>query len=569
LRGNTTIKTCYEHKLVRNGFNFCLGRIGDRNYDIIFVQSIDGVISIFEQDSLVNSVAINENIFPGAISFLNRKDYFLISNTAYEVQCYTYNNLATVTSKSEDKKITNAWTVIIGELVKDVKIIDNTISKKQEILILSETMLHLLDDNGKFLFQKKLDYEPMAIHAFNIEDPNYCQNKLINMMYMISTNSDHILIYKGISLCWAVKIFDTSVFLKNCEFEGMKGLIVNLSDTGRLSVLYLGMEPVKNNKIIMPAKNLDYNVIAGETEKLLNIVENYEKGVVVLPNESLEINVNVDPNIYFDENAGEKIYYSDHTGKILRAQVSIELSFPSYGGENLKICLVCPNNIKCDEPMFSIEKLSHSNSPFRKIINFRIFSFLYPIFSTIKLYATYSIKNPQSGEKTIQSSGLEFDLPLALFIKTTSISKDVKHKITLCTDKDPLTIPKIFSDLTENFAESSCIISNLNMMGFIYPNKTEVSIIISKNAGRYRIQSSNYESLIFISNQIIMRLNEFYKYEISIYIEDDLNLEGFFQIMENHFKLFLSKKNKNEELEKYTSLYTVVQKNLLNKYKVT
>jgi Bardet-Biedl syndrome 9 protein len=106
------------------------------------------------------------------------------------------------------------------------------------------------------------------------------------------------------------------------------------------------------------------------------------------------------------------------------------------------------------------------------------------------------------------------------------------------------------------------------MIGFMYPNKAEVTVIVSKNAGRYRIQSSHYESLLFITHQIIQRLNEYFKYEISVYIEDDLYLDYYFPIIEAHFKLNSLKKTKNEELEKYTSLYTVVQKSLLNKYKV-
>lgn len=444
LRGATSVKMCYEHKLVRNGFNFCLGRIGEKNYDMVFVQSIDGVISIYEQDSLVNSISISEIIFPGPIAVLSRKDYFLISNTAYEVECYSYNNLATITSKSDgDKRIQHAWVATIGELVKDVKIIDNKMTKKQEVLILSETMLTLLDDNGKFLFQRKLDYEPMAIFGYNIEDVSgYSQNKMINMMYMISTNSDHVLVYKGVNLAWALKVFDTSVFLKTAEFEGMKGLIVSLSDSGRLSVLYLGMEPVKNNKIQMPSKNLDLNQVVAETEKLLNIVDNYEKGVVVIPNETLELNVEVDPSVHFDDDiTGEKIYYSDHSGKILRTQVKVSISFPgNIGAENVRISVITPYNVICQEPMFTISKLSAQNSPFTKVLNFRVLSSLFPTYTNVKIYATYTAKNGQSGERTINSTGLEIELPLSLFVRTTSITKDAKNKITLCTDKDPLSV---------------------------------------------------------------------------------------------------------------------------------
>jgi hypothetical protein len=106
------------------------------------------------------------------------------------------------------------------------------------------------------------------------------------------------------------------------------------------------------------------------------------------------------------------------------------------------------------------------------------------------------------------------------------------------------------------------------MVSFTYPNKAEVTVIISKTGGRYRIQSSQYEALMFITNQIILRLNEYYKYEITFYIEDDLNVSEYFNIIENHFKLYTAKKSLNNELVQHTTLYTTVQKNLLNKYKV-
>jgi hypothetical protein len=64
-----------------------------------------------------------------------------------------------------------------------------------------------------------------------------------------------------------------------------------------------------------------------------------------------------------------------------------------------------------------------------------------------------------------------------------------------------------------------------------------------------------------------MRLNEHFKYKISTFIEDEFNFADFFVFIENHFTAQLNKKNLNTELEKYTSLYTEVQKSLLNKYK--
>jgi len=109
--------------------------------------------------------------------------------------------------------------------------------------------------------------------------------------------------------------------------------------------------------------------------------------------------------------------------------------------------------------------------------------------------------------------------------------------------------------------------ASTNLIGFSYPNKAEITIIVSKAGGRYRIQSSYYEALLFILNQIVIRLNDHFKYEVQTHIDDEFNFADFFVFVENHFSSQNNKKNLNAELEKYTSLYTVVQKSLLNKYK--
>ena len=281
---------------------------------------------------MVNIVAITEIIFPGPISFLSRKDYLLIPNTSYEIECYSFNNLASsIKTQGEEKKVIYSWVLNLGELVKEIRIVENKLTKKQEILVLCETTLHLIDDNGKLLFQKKLNCEPMAIYPYSITDPNYTQNKWINIMYMISTDSDHLLIYKGLELAWAVKydyfycrLFDTPVFITIADFNESNGLIVTLSDQGKLSVMYLGMEQVKNNKIMMLNKNIDMESMINETQKMMQIVGNFEKGIVVMPKYTLVVKAVVDPKIYYDEMYyDEKIFYMDSKGLVIRVFINV------------------------------------------------------------------------------------------------------------------------------------------------------------------------------------------------------------------------------------------------------
>ena len=81
--GTETIE--YEHRLKRNGHNLAKARVGDRNYDIILVQSIDGALSIYEGENFINMVILSEVFFPGQIGYLNKKDSIVLSNTAYDI----------------------------------------------------------------------------------------------------------------------------------------------------------------------------------------------------------------------------------------------------------------------------------------------------------------------------------------------------------------------------------------------------------------------------------------------------------------------------------------------------
>lgn len=74
---------------------------------------------------------------------------------------------------------------------------------------MTETMIHVISDTGKILYQKKLDIDPMALHVYNIDDTNYNQNKFFNAMMLLGTSLDHILVYRGIELAWALKYNNT------------------------------------------------------------------------------------------------------------------------------------------------------------------------------------------------------------------------------------------------------------------------------------------------------------------------------------------------------------------------
>ena len=69
-------------------------------------------------------------------------------------------------------------------------------------MVLTETLLNLINSNGTLLYQKKLDFEPMCFFAYNITDDDYIKNQKFDLMCLISSTYHHIMIYKGFQLAW-------------------------------------------------------------------------------------------------------------------------------------------------------------------------------------------------------------------------------------------------------------------------------------------------------------------------------------------------------------------------------
>ena len=560
LPGTETIE--FEHRLKRNGHNLTKARVGGKNYDIIFVQSIDGAVSIYEGDSNINNVLLSEVIFPGPLGYLSNKDSLVISNTAYEIECYSFNNLA-----NSAQKFNHTWKVNLGELSTQMQIIFNKITKREEIVVLSETLLNSIDSNGIILYQKKLDFEPMCFYAYNIADETYSPNQVFDLMCLISTTYHHIMIYKGFQLAWVTKVFDTPVFISLSKFDNIQSLIVTLSDNGSLNVLYLGMEKIKNMKLIK-TKDIDPKKIAKEREKLSQIIANYEKGIFMNDKENaLKISAAVHNEIFFVNNKNEdKVLYKDNFGKIVESVVQLEFEYGGQEATDIKVNVVCPYNIVCDDPIFTISSLGiEANcSKIKKNLKFRVIEEYYPTFLNIDVYTSYYAK--EKNDKIIQSSSISFELPLALIIRVENESKtNLKYHITLETNKKPYKINEIFDDLDHNFPDFDLLKSKTNSILFVYPNKKEVVVNVDKAKGNYLIESDNFESILFITDQIVTRLLKKDK-GMDCFINDKFKVKEYFFKVHDHYDLIQKKKDLLKNLEKYTSLYTNLQKNLLNKY---
>ena len=79
----------YQHKLARSSFSLTIGHFGGViNKDFMCVQSIDGAISIFEQESYTFSRFLPDFLLPNPIVYVDRTDSLVTLSSSYEVESF-------------------------------------------------------------------------------------------------------------------------------------------------------------------------------------------------------------------------------------------------------------------------------------------------------------------------------------------------------------------------------------------------------------------------------------------------------------------------------------------------
>ncbi|CAN0038085.1 unnamed protein product, partial [Discosporangium mesarthrocarpum] len=110
-------------------------------------------------------------------------------------------------------------------------------------------------------------------------------------------------------------------------------------------------------------------------------------------------------------------------------------------------------------------------------------------------------------------------LPLAIAAWLVPPVKGAVYKFTLETNRPPLPLPQLFEDMVEQpgmTQEAAERGGGSGVLSFWYPGvedsrtgaPIEASILVSKNAGRYRVQSECFPALCLLASELVRRLKE-------------------------------------------------------------
>uniref|UniRef100_A0A3Q1JHN9 Bardet-Biedl syndrome 9 n=1 Tax=Anabas testudineus TaxID=64144 RepID=A0A3Q1JHN9_ANATE len=257
----------------RNHLSSC--QLSPSGHHSLCIQSMDGMLMFFEQDSYSFGRFLPGFLLPGPLVYNSRTDSFLTVSSVRQLESYKYETLAVATEaenrqdpdlplKTGGKRLTPDWTFVLGEQALDLSVPSFSHSSSA-VFVLGERNLYCLRDNGQLRFMKKLEFNPSCFFPYAS-----VMNGTTNLLLANHTNM--LLIYQDVTLKWAAQLSFVPVAMRVANFPDLKGVVVSLSSDGHLLCSYMGTDPSFFSTPKVDAREADYEQVDAEMKKLQKII---------------------------------------------------------------------------------------------------------------------------------------------------------------------------------------------------------------------------------------------------------------------------------------------------------
>uniref|UniRef100_A0A8C8SPY3 Bardet-Biedl syndrome 9 n=1 Tax=Pelusios castaneus TaxID=367368 RepID=A0A8C8SPY3_9SAUR len=504
------IKLMYEHNLQRTACNMTYGPFGGvKGRDLICIQSMDGMLMLFEQESYAFGRFLPGFLLPGPLTYSSRTDSFITVSSCQQVESYKYMD----------------WVLNIGEQALDICVV--TFNQTSSVFVLGVRNFFCLKDNGQIRFMKKLDFSPSCFLP-------YCSVSEGTINTLIGNHNNMLHVYQDVTLKWATQLPHIPVAVKVGNLHDLKGVIVTLSDNGHLQCSYLGTDPSLFQAPKVESREINYEELDIEMKELQKIIKEATKTQgtpichIVQAIDS-EVGVEAVPSV---------------TVKItLQSRVAVQKA-------KLSICVQPPLALTHDQFIFDHMALAvflKGNCP--------------PAELEGNAVASYSI--PTGVPRVARC---KFRLPLRLICFPTQPSKTASHKLTIDTNKPPVSLVNLFPDFADQSDEDL-----VNVLGFQFLTGPRITLLASKTSQRYRIQSEQLEDLWLITKELTLRLEEHFKKQNSkdfaCTFSGSVPLQEYFELIDCHFELRLNAEKCEELLSERAIQFRAIERRLLTRFK--
>ncbi|XP_053686775.1 protein PTHB1 isoform X2 [Sabethes cyaneus] len=533
---HTKLQLLYEHSLSKSAFSFCRGNFGGvKGRDFLCVQHLDGSLKFFEQDGISYEVSLpGERNIPSPIHYVARVDCFVTVSPSWELECYRYQDLSeTNVSLRKHEPI---WSLCIGEYALDFNVHQMS-DVESVIIIMGENNLLCITDTGKVRFIKKLDYSPVCLYSFVI---GWYWEPDTRLMIALVSESGSLLLYEESQIVWSAELPEIPVALGRANVSCLPGALVTLGATGALNVGYLGSEP--HIFKVPPIKLAPFEV--DKCQKELMELENEIRSGADFSDIAV-INAAAEREVTLSALLDSKLEKCLHPTQISSEQSSIYMcqlavTIKSHINlELLQICIAVDPALKCHKETFmfrdvqpdSLLKLDTWIHPYEPVAP-----------ATLKVQISCSYTNKQGISRVLQHSSIF--LPLELFVKTVSASKEAVHKVTLTIHSGNDNLGNLFPEFISTGSSHA-----LGLQSLITGSK--VTIVAAKNTNRFRVQSEDLLAIPLIVTSIVERIsrNNRDSSKQMVTISSNPPIDEFLEQIDHHYELRQAHQKIKNELE--------------------
>ncbi|XP_074939703.1 protein PTHB1 isoform X2 [Phalacrocorax aristotelis] len=558
------IKLMYEHNLQRTACNMTYGPFGGvKGRDLICIQSMDGMLMLFEQESYAFGRFLPGFLLPGPLTYSSRTDSFITVSSCRQVESYKYQVLAFATDADErqeteqqklssGKRLAVDWVLNIGEQALDICVVSFN-QAVSSVFVLGERNFFCLKDNGQIRFMKKLDYSPSCFIP-------YCSVKEGTINTLVGNHSKMLNVYQDVTLKWATQLPHIPVSVKVANLQDLKGVIVTLSDNGHLQCSYLGTDPSLFQAPRVDSREINYEEFDAEMKELQKIIKEATKTQDILPkskkHRDLIVTAEVSPDLDAESQAIDSEVKAEAVPSVT-VKVTIQSKVTAQK-PSLAVCVQAPLAVTCDQFIFDDLEPDSSETV---VLSVFLKGNCSP--SELEGNCVVSYNTPTGIVKVAQCN---FRLPLRLICFPAQPSKAANHKLTIDTNKPPISFLTIFPDFVDPSEDDQA-----NVLGFQFLTGSKTTLLASKTSQRYRIQSDQLEDLWLITKELTLRLEEHFKKQnckdFACTFSGSIPLQEYFELIDRHFELRLNAEKFQELLSERAVQFRAIERRLLTRFK--
>jgi Bardet-Biedl syndrome 9 protein len=588
----------YEHALAAPACNMTVGPFKGSAYDGICVQTLDGVLEVFDRERMDFRARLPDFLVPGPLAYCPRMDAFVTVNSKFEMEKFSLKTLAGAKTLAGDETAekTNTgpepdWRLCLGEGATQITsasgfsdaqvVAANGRPSRVDLVALGERHLFVVSESGEFLLQKRLDYAPSVMHAFRV-NPSLGERSPVHVFVADCTGAG--MLYRGSQTLWAAKFDKEPVaMLAGARFGGVDGMLVTLTENGNLAVAYLGTAPpVDVVRGYQTNKEVGFAEMERERAKLTEIINSRpgagSGGAATErePAERIELSARVPTSLDPAPRDGGGAGVSEKT-----LTIEVLVTFTGSGScEDVTLTVAAPAPATCRQETFVVPFVrGGKDTPSSVRVALRVARGAgVPASNVVRLVAGYRVKG--TGEPRVATH--EARVPLCLFAERIAPVKHAAHKVTLDTNRAPPLLASLFDAETESRdggdelrTVTSATAGAANVVSFAYGDGSDVTVIVSKNAGRYRLQSSSFGALWLVLDELCHRLRRYYRETddadveepFSVSFGEALPLQDFFAAVDAHHALRLARNGSLATLSDRARQFRAAQKRLLVRFK--